>query len=155
MIATLGDPEHDHAGLTLRTARRKRGMVRLPFPVRLIGPDRPGPTRADANSNNFSFFFFFFPFFPFFFSLFLLSLLFFCFFFSFFSLSFFFFFFFFFLFFFRSGGRHRARRGFAVVVRILALIGGTAGVGSEIEEGTLVHLLTQDRWSRAEILIAK
>src|ERR1041384_1583130 len=44
--------------------------------------------------------------------------------------------------------------GFNVVVPILALIIGASVVGSEIDGGTLVHLLTKPL-SRAEILIAK
>jgi ABC-2 type transport system permease protein len=44
--------------------------------------------------------------------------------------------------------------GFNVVVPILSLIIGASVVGSEIDDGTLVHLLTKPL-SRAEILIAK
>jgi ABC-2 type transport system permease protein len=44
--------------------------------------------------------------------------------------------------------------GFTVVVPILALIIGTSVVGSEIDDGTLVHLLTKPL-SRSEILLAK
>lgn len=44
--------------------------------------------------------------------------------------------------------------GYAVVVPILSLIVGASVVGSEIDDGTLVHLLTKPL-ARAEILIAK
>jgi len=44
--------------------------------------------------------------------------------------------------------------GFAVVVPILSLIIGSSVVGSEIDDGTLVHLLTKPV-PRSEILIAK
>jgi ABC-2 type transport system permease protein len=44
--------------------------------------------------------------------------------------------------------------GFAVVVPILALIVGASVIGSEIDDGTLVHLLSKPL-SRAEILLAK
>ncbi len=44
--------------------------------------------------------------------------------------------------------------GFAVVVPIMSLIIGASVVGSEIDDGTMVHLLTKPL-SRAEILIAK
>ncbi len=44
--------------------------------------------------------------------------------------------------------------GFAVVVPIMALIIGASVIGSEIDDGTLVHLLSKPL-SRTEILIAK
>jgi ABC-2 type transport system permease protein len=44
--------------------------------------------------------------------------------------------------------------GFAVVVPILSLVIGASVIGSEIDDGTLVHLLTKPL-SRAEILLSK
>jgi ABC-2 type transport system permease protein len=44
--------------------------------------------------------------------------------------------------------------GFAVVVPIVALIIGTSVVGSEIDDGTIVHILTKPL-SRTEIILAK
>lgn len=44
--------------------------------------------------------------------------------------------------------------GFAVVVPIVALIIGTSVIGAEIDDGTIVHILTKPL-SRSEILLAK